>query len=105
MALLMKKVDLAYVAGLFDGEGCISIAKCKPRWPGCSPYYRLVVAVNMANEYIPRLLKSHFGGWVNRSPKGKEHWRQEWQWHLGSKEAVAFLEAIMPYLKLKIEEA
>ena len=101
----MRKADLAYIAGLFDGDGCISIAKCKPRHPGCSPYYRLVVAVAMANEYIPRFLKFYFGGRVNKSSARRERWKDQWQWHLGSDDAVAFLKAILPYLKLKREEA
>jgi hypothetical protein len=101
----VRKADLAYVAGLFDGEGCISIAKCKPRYSGCSPYYRLVVAVAMANEYIPRFLKFHFGGRVSKRNAPTERWKDQWQWHLGSDGAVAFLKAILPYLKLKREEA
>ena len=100
----MRKVDLSYIAGLFDGEGCISIAKCSPRRIGNSPYYRLEVAVVMANEYIPKLFQFHFGGRTYKK-KGMEYWRQQWQWHAGSEEAVDFLKAILPYLRLKRDEA
>ena len=106
----MNEVDIAYIAGLFDGEGCISIAKCAPRYEGCSPYYRLVVALVNTNEQAPRLLQSHFGGRVylygdNKSPRQGGTARPCWHWRAGGPECVEFLRVVSPYLKLKANEA
>ena len=99
----MKKLDLAYMAGLFDGEGSISIGKHLKigRW---NPTYSLKVTMAMANPYIPHLFQMAIGGVVKGyERKGKR--LPTWYWYLESKKAIPFLEAIMPYLRLKQDEA
>ena len=59
----MKKTEVAYLAGIFDGEGSISIIKTQPNLKNRekAPRYRLTVSVGMACEYIPNLFLFSFG--------------------------------------------
>ncbi len=97
----MKKTDLAYVAGLFDGEGCIQIIKTNGKGRGL---YNLRCSLEMTNEGLPRLLQVCFGGGCRRrnlpSPR-----QNQWEWTTLSRMAYSFLKAIYPYLRLKKSEA
>lgn len=97
----MKRVDLAYIAGIFDGEGCIQIAK---RTEGKKHHY-LRASLSLANEYIPNLFKFHFGGAIYKRDLRSRGWQIQWSWSVHSRQAGEFLEVILPYLKLKRNEA
>lgn len=94
----MKKTDLAYMAGFFDGEGWITISEKDLR-----------CGVAQANEWIINLFKFRFGGRIyTRDPKNhKGHLGKRfiWDWRIDSRQAALFLEAIKPYLILKLAEA
>ncbi len=97
----MKKTELAYMAGIFDGEGCVQIVKRTDR----NGQHSLRVSLEMANEYIPSLLKFHFGGSVHKRDLQSRGWQTQWHWVAVSNRAKLFIEAILPYLKLKRNEA
>lgn len=103
MAKLTEIKELAYLAGIFDGEGCIDIARIsrKDRW---SPTYRLQCRLAMCNPYIPKLFYFRFGGSV-RTFKRDPKWSRQWYWHISGVKAVEFLNVIKPYLRLKRAEA
>ena len=101
----MKKLELAYLAGIFDGEGCIQIARQKPQAQGWSTVNILRCQVGMANEYIPRLFQFHFGGSIRYQKPRAEKWQQQWYWCIRSYQALEFLKIILPYLRLKKAEA
>lgn len=93
----MKKTDLAYIAGFFEGEGCIYLGK------SCG-WHHLRVTASQANEWIIAWLKFCFGGSVNRMTCEVGH-RQRWQWHAVGNNAYMFLVSVFPYLRLKKAEA
>lgn len=95
----MKKIDIAYMAGFFDGEGSISImrrAKGKPYW--------LRVQLGQANKWILQLIQFQFGGSLFHN-RPRENRREAWQWSASANIAMGFLKCILPYLKLKKGEA
>ena len=94
-----NKIELAYMAGLFDGEGCISISSHKDR------HCHLHCIVNIAGKEIPDLFKADFGGCVIKIKKAKDYHQQVWCWTICSNNAVRFLFAILPYWRIKTEEA
>ena len=96
----MKTTDLAYMAGIFDGEGCISIFK----YDASHSYsYGLDVCIGMANKYMPELFYLNFGGRLyGYQPKRGKY---VWYWHIHSFEAGDFLETVLSYLRLKRNEA
>ena len=101
----MKKTDLAYMAGIFDGEGCIVIHKSKPRQRGINPSY--VIEINLANtnEWIVRQFHFSFGGNVYLRKRQTETSREIWAWQISANQALLCLKTLLPYLKLKRGQA
>ncbi len=94
----MKKVDLAYIAGLFDGEGSICIERNGRR-------FWIYVGVIMTDEYIIRWLQFVFGGSIyHYAPRGISK-KDQWRWRTVGPQAIPVLKALMPYLRLKKAQA
>lgn len=97
---------LAYVAGIFDGEGCISIQRNKPHAGGKSPCYALHVSVsNTDKRIINFLLELVGGGSCKHNNEKRPNQRLCYDWRVQARVAVRFLKAIRPYLLLKAEQA
>jgi hypothetical protein len=94
---LTNPIDAAYLAGLFDGEGCVHIMHDQQR----VYYYQLVVTV--ANTHKPTIdrLKEVFGGVIQEQERAKTCYVLA----LRSLKARAFLEAVYPYLRIKRSQA
>lgn len=103
----MKKTDLAYLAGMLDGEGCIQIHKSKRLKKDGNPSYTLSVRVNMCDKPIPLFLQFVFGGALNYVDKSRygDKWRPQWHWYVSGQQAIECLKALLPYLRLKKAEA
>lgn len=98
--------ELAWAAGLFDGEGCIHIG-CVPKSKGrLSPSYRCMIKLTMGCERTVR----RFGGIVGtgtfqkHKPRGKRI-NASFSWQAHCKKAGRILELLNPYLITKSKEA
>ena len=73
----MKKSNAAYLAGLFDGEGCITYKqKMKQRRPveKAYPTWDIRMEINMTHQSVIRLIHEMTGvGTVSKKPPGKVH--------------------------------
>lgn len=98
------KSELFYLAGIFDGEGCISVTKGQDH-KSINPHYSVVVALGLTHEYIPQLLRFHFGGSVYKMKPKYLGCKPAWKWQISSSNALSFLKIIAPYLRLKRAEA
>jgi LAGLIDADG DNA endonuclease family protein len=101
-------MELAYIAGLFDGEGCVSIrrffrANNKSRKP-CE-MYTLWVQVTNVDPRLVYPLKEKFGGSVHITKHKSPNQRDTHVWIATSKNALDFLKAIRPWLLAKSEQA
>ena len=91
--------QLAYLAGVIDGEGTIGIYHNKKR-----NEYRLKVYVVNTDERLIRWLQDNFGGYVySRVSVKNPHWKRKYEWHLLDDELL--LEKILKYLVVKQENA
>jgi hypothetical protein len=99
----MKETDLAYYAGIFDGEGCVSIVK--KAWTSKittrhREYYNMECSIGNLSEWLIYSLKMSFGGVVLR-----EDYRGDrpfiWRWKIQGRRAADFLRVILPYTHLK----
>lgn len=88
-----KKVDLAWAAGILDGEGYVSIR----RGTGRNLAF-LQVGVNITSpEVVKRLRQVFQRGCVSRTTKTKAGKRVH-KWAVVSQDAAAVLRLVLPYL-------
>ena len=100
----MKRTELAYIAGIVDGEGYIGIsADHRKRNPG-RPCWRLRVAVTNTSEWLVQYLKFSIGGGIITLKSDKRP-RPCYQWSVDRGRAAEFLKLILPYLRLKRPQA
>lgn len=97
----MKRTDLAYTAGIIDGEGSISIRNTKNGKYRC---YVLRVDVGSTDEWLPMWLKFAYGGSVFNEIREKPA-SPLWRWTITTRQAKSFLGLILPYLQLKRPQA
>ena len=93
---------LSYLAGLFDGEGCISIS-VKNRKNGTIKH-ELIVQVSMVDEVPVKMFFDNFGGSFTKSKKDPPK-HDIYHWRLSSVKAKTFLEIIEPYLLVRQKQA
>ena len=100
----MENTDLAYTAGIIDGEGSILVEKLlnKSRKEN---QVRHCLRVNVTNTDYNLIiwLKENFGGsiWSYDLPS----YRKCYHWKLNGVKASAFLKSLLPYLKVKQQQA
>lgn len=102
--------QIAYLAGLFGGEGCICVSKVHTRQNVTSglsaSHYAINVTIRMCNEPIIRWIHEQFAG--TRVVHGR-HKNPKWSdfYTVTFREArgVAFLKLLYPYLMVKKEQA
>ena len=99
----MKRIDLAYLAGILDGEGSICITRTKPKGLYKHSRYTLAINITNTNEWLIRWIDFNFKGTINRTrlPSRRDCWR----WQVHSSKAVEFLRLLLPYLKIKKPQA
>lgn len=101
-------IDLAYAAGIIDGEGSLGITEVarrpRPERPNAQGVqHRIYLAVTMVDAACPLLLCEMFGGHVG-TYQYNEH-RPQIRWSLSGSRAADCCEALMPYLRLKRQQA
>ena len=107
--MTIKEAMKAYIAGLFDGEGCVRVDKQKSsaRRKQVNPSYTLECSLASSNHAIVEFLRQAFGGGIYFST-GRGGRKDIWNWQISSRKAQAFLRIILPYLRIKkseVEEA
>jgi hypothetical protein len=97
-----------YLAGLFDGEGCIDVQRMYPRDGKGRLYVRPRVRLCMSDSATPLLQKLHasFGGHLTARAATSENQQSssslEW---LSARDIRSILNLILPHLALKAEQA
>lgn len=95
----MTTAELAYTAGILDGEGSISICRAAKQWP------RLEVAIASTDLELLVWLKERWGGRLVKKKVYQPHHRDSWMLHFTFLKAAAFLEAVEPYLVIERKKA
>ena len=106
----MKKSDAAYLAGLFDGEGCITYKqKMKQRRPveKAYPTWDIRMEINMTHQSVIRLIHEMTGvGTVAKKPPGKGQLgkKMQWRWRCGYRDAYYVCRNIAPHSHVKLDK-
>lgn len=106
-ARLSGSTALAYAAGLFDGEGCVHIARQKKASARRGYVYRLVVSV--AQNHLDTLadfqnLTGIEGRIYHRQRQGSSN-RDNYALNYDGEAAALLLETLWPFLRRKADEA
>jgi hypothetical protein len=98
-------VDLAYVAGIVDGEGTIGISMTKPYGSRVSPYFRSYCAVVMTDPTVPYFMYGLFGGSIHTYKGRQEQHKATTHWRSSGKITTEVCRLLLPYLKVKQHQA
>lgn len=101
---MTKEEKMAYIAGLIDGDGSISLVKKQDKGAK-NPLYYPLVQLSKSRPCLPEFLKEEFGGNIYVSKKeGRK--RIDYRWSLGKcKKCRPFLIEVSGYLKGKDKQA
>lgn len=97
---------LAYMAGLVDGEGCLTIAR-QNRKERKNPSFKTSVTVSNTDRRLVDIFKEHFGGCIyeTKDKRVSKGWANSFTWHCTAGNSRIFLKAILPYLIAKKQQA
>ena len=101
----MKKTDIAYIAGLIDGEGYIGIKKGTIRKDCTNPSYHARIQIRMVDEPAIKFVSDMVGGNYYKEKPNAQNGRPLYCYQASDKAAAAILETILPYLKVKKQSA
>jgi hypothetical protein len=99
-------LDIRYIAGLFDADGLVRVQVwAKPN--SSHVRYQVKAAVGMTHRPIIEQLHARFDGslHLNRPDKKNKNHRPVFVWNVASQKAAVFLQAVLPYLVVKREQA
>ena len=104
----MKKSDAAYLAGLFDGEGCITYKqKMKQRRPveKAYPTWEVRMEISMTERSIVKWVHDTLGvGTFAKKPPGKGQIgrKMQYRWRRGYRDAYYVCRMIWPFAHVKL---
>jgi len=109
----MRRDDAIYLAGLFDGEGCVQFHRRYRRVRAKKkPYNALTCTLDIAMtdkatiEYVKKI--TGFGSVCkrikNKSPSSKSHWKDQWRWNVSHRQAYEIAKHIAPFAVTKQEK-
>lgn len=91
-----KNTDLAYIAGIIDGEGYIGV------YGGTTTPHVLTVGIKMCDPEAIGVIVDTFGG---ASSGYENELAYVFRWIVANRRAYDFLKAIRPFLRVKAEQA
>jgi hypothetical protein len=98
--------DLAYTAGIIDGEGSIMVKRSKENRPGRpTREYRIVVSVGNTNRLLLEWLLVRWEGSIKPYIRKIPNCKPVYTWTLSAKSAVMFLKLIKDFLVIKKDQA
>jgi hypothetical protein len=100
----ISKTDLAWAAGIIDGEGCIYIDRSLGK-KHATTGYTLRLEVTMGHKQAVNQLHKLFGGTFRKSRSFGKKNNIAWTWIVCANQAETTLKIIRPYLIIKAQEA
>ena len=108
---MMTETDVAYIAGLFDGEGCITYKQyMRKRSHNKKPYptWNIKMEMAMTDKSVLLLVQDLLGcGTVNEKRYKTPYtvgWKKQWRWRCQFRDAFYFCCLIYPYCHVKMDK-
>lgn len=105
---MSRREQLAWLAGLIDGEGCISLTRRSPqnRARSVNYDYRLILKVTMCDLATIKRCREITGvGTIHTQAVQKKHYSKSYIWFCSTWDAELVIEALLPWFVTKKEEA
>ena len=107
----MQINDIAYIAGLFDGEGCVTCKKKPTKRPDrkgkiYNQWY-IRCEISMTDKEVISWLHETLGfGWSaeKRYSKSPKNYKRQWRWCCGYRDALTYAKLIWPYAQVKLHK-
>ena len=97
----MEEVEKAYLAGIIDGEGTVTLMRHHQNETP-APY----VAISNNDLKLLHWVKKKIGaGTITTKPRREQHHKDSYTWCLRFDKAIAFLNSIKGYLIIKRRQA
>ncbi len=93
--------ELSYIAGIFDGEGHITITTVEPAKPTWSPLYLLEVGITNTDHDLIQHLLDQYGGYAGRTGIRDGHRLDAYRWRVSGPSGANFLKMVLPFLHIK----
>jgi len=106
----MNTNELAYIAGLFDGEGCVTCkqhpTKRKDRNNKVYNQWYIRCELSMTDKDTVEWLHEVLGfGWCKEKKyNNKPKYKKQWRWACGYRDALTFAKLIWPYAQVKLHK-
>ena len=104
---MLTIADLAWTAGIIDGEGSIFVMTQKRQDRERDTNYILRVSVQSTDPFMTSELKRMFpdGAEFSVNRYQNENWSDTLKWQLNGKKAARFLKEIKPFMRVKHTQA
>ena len=104
---MTSETDLAYLAGIVDGEGYVGIKKdrgykCQGR---TTPGYHARIQIRMVDEPAIAFLSETLGGWYYKEKPHNRGGRLLYCYQASDQKAEDALRQLLPYLRVKRQNA
>lgn len=90
-----KITNYIYAAGLFDGEGTVTMTRSRKS----DKWRRPKVSLASTSKELVSFMKDNFGGSISNKKTYQVHHKQSYSWAITDQKAISFLKMIKPYLK------
>ena len=97
--------ELAYAAGLFDGEGWFSITRSKGHRIKRDFCYQVHAGLVMRERSILTWLQRRFGGTVRKQKRYSDKHSFSYRWRTTGKQTLETAKLLKPYLMAKKKQA
>ena len=96
-------LDIAYIAGLFDGEGSVTCKKYKEKKKsGTYDCWRISMEISMTDRNVIELVHETLMVGTVRSKKVPKGMRPQWRWRCTFRDCLQVCKKIWPYATVKL---
>ena len=111
MNLPLTVAEIAYIAGLFDGEGCVTCklkpTKRKDRGDKVYKQWYIRCEMSMTEKEVIEWVHETLGfGWSREKKYSKrpKHHKRQWRWSCGYRDALTFAKLMWPHAQVKLHK-
>jgi hypothetical protein len=96
-------LDIAYIAGLFDGEGSVTCKKYKEKKKsGTYDCWRISMEISMTDKNVIELVHETLMVGTVRSKKVPKGMRPQWRWRCTFRDCLQVCKKLWPYATVKL---